>query len=124
MIVHPEGPLARRLAEIVVEAGHAPIVVPDGERAIDRFVQEPVEVIVVEYFLPGRDGVTTVESIRWAPKGREVKVLLLADAEPEVAPLAALGARIDAIETLVGEPDDATFRAAFTATTRQGSAPK
>src|SRR5262249_30689146 len=69
------------------------------------------------------DGVTTVESIRWAPKGREVKVLLLADAEPEVAPLAALGARIDAIETIVGEPDDETFTLALAGVIRQGSAP-
>ena len=60
--------------------------------------------IICEYFLPGRDGATTVDSFRWAPGGRQVHAILLAQEEPEVAPLATIGARIDAVATFVGEP--------------------
>ena len=104
LVVVPDAARADRIARTVVSAGHAPVVLADGERAIDRFVQEPADVIVVEYFLPGRDGATTVESIRWAPGGRQMHAILLAEEEPETAALATIGARIDAIATFVGEP--------------------
>jgi CheY-like chemotaxis protein len=104
LVVEPDASRADRIARAVVAAGHAPVILADGERAIDRFVQEPADVVICEYFLPGRDGATTVDSIRWAPGGRQVHAILLAQEEPEVAPLATIGARIDAVATFVGEP--------------------
>jgi CheY-like chemotaxis protein len=104
LVVVPDAARADRIARAVVAAGHAPIVLGDGERAIDRFVQEPADIVVVEFFLPGRDGATTVESIRWAPGGRQAHAILLAEEEPETAALATIGARIDAVATFVGEP--------------------
>ncbi len=104
LIVEPDVARADRIARAVILAGHAPVVLADGERAIDRFVQEPADVIICEYFLPGRDGATTIDSIRWAPGGRQMHAILLAQEEPEIAPLATIGARIDAVATFVGEP--------------------
>jgi CheY-like chemotaxis protein len=104
LVVVPHAVKADRIARAVVAAGHAPIVLPDGERAIDRFVQEPADVVIAEYFLPGRDGATTIESIRWAPGGRQAHAILIAEEEPETAALATIGARIDAVATFVGDP--------------------
>jgi CheY-like chemotaxis protein len=104
LVVIPDAARADRVARAVVSAGHAPILVGDGERAIDRFVQEPADVVIAEFFLPGRDGATTVESIRWAPGGRQVHAVLLATEEPETAALATIGSRIDAVATFVGDP--------------------
>lgn len=104
LVVVPDANRADRIARAVIAAGHAPVVLPDGERAIDRFVQEPADVVIAEFFLPGRDGATTVESIRWAPGGRQVHAVLIAEEEPEAAALATIGARIDAVATFVGEP--------------------
>lgn len=127
LVVHPEPAIAAVVKNVAESLGYVVVVLPDGERAIDRFVQEPFDVVVVEYFLPGRDGVTTVESIRWAPHGREMRAVLLAETEPEIAPLAALGARIDAVDTLVGTPTrEALTRAlerAAQANAPQGSSP-
>ncbi len=106
MVVVPEPTRAERIARAVAMAGHAPIVLENGERAIDRFVLEPADVIIAEYFLPGRDGAATVESIRWAPGGRQAHAILLAIEEPETAALATLGARIDAVATFVGDPPE------------------
>jgi CheY-like chemotaxis protein len=104
LVVVPDAARAERIARSVIAAGHAPVVLADGERAIDRFVQEPADVVIAEYFLPGRDGATTIESIRWAPGGRQVHAVLIADEEPETAALATIGARVDAVATFVGEP--------------------
>ncbi|MBO6940804.1 MAG: DUF4388 domain-containing protein [Deltaproteobacteria bacterium] len=57
---------------------------PTGELAIDAFVQEPADALIVELELPGRDGAATVESIRWAPGGDRALVILVgANADPE-----------------------------------------
>ncbi|MDQ3034256.1 MAG: DUF4388 domain-containing protein [Myxococcota bacterium] len=101
-VVHSDASIASRIARAVAAAGHAPVLLGDGERAIDRFVQEPADVVVLDYFLPGRDGVATIESIRWAPGGKSAHVVLLADRETEPTPLAELGRRIGAIAALVG----------------------
>lgn len=106
MVVVPEPARAERIARAVAMAGHAPIVLENGERAIDRFVLEPADAIIVEYFLPGRDGAATVESIRWAPGGRQAHAILLAVEEPETAALATIGARIDTVATFVGDPPE------------------
>ncbi len=77
LVVHPEHDQASRIAEALSADGHRVVVVPDGERAINRFIQQPTDVIIVEMVLPGRDGGTTVESVRWAPGGGDAKVVLL-----------------------------------------------
>lgn len=79
----------------------------------DRFVQEPADAVLVEYVLPGRDGVATVEAIRWAPGGRDVRVVLLAREEPLTAPLQMLALRVDARAALVGPLDEATLQRAL-----------
>ncbi|AKF07625.1 DUF4388 domain-containing protein [Sandaracinus amylolyticus] len=105
-VVHPDAAIAARIARAVAVAGHAPVMLADGERAIDRFVQEPADVVVVDFFLPGRDGVATIESIRWAPGGRDAHVVLLGERNPESATLYELGRRVGATATLLGPLDD------------------
>lgn len=76
LVVNPDVAFAEGLVRVLGEAGIAAVSVPDGERAIDRFVQEPAAALVVDVLLPGRDGAATVESIRWAPGGARVPIVL------------------------------------------------
>ncbi len=104
-IVHADASIGARIVGIVASAGHAPVLLGSGERAIDRFVQEPADVVMVDYSLPGRDGVVTIESIRWAPGGRQAHVVLLSAHETNPS-LATLGVRVGAISTILGEPTE------------------
>lgn len=105
IVVHPEGEVGEPIAESIREAGHTALVVPDGERAIDRFIQEPVDAMIVEMVLPGRDGGTTVESIRWAPGGEEVAVILLGTRGTPPERLDSVGRQVGALATLSGPPN-------------------
>ncbi len=105
VIVHPEPALAQSIASAVAGAGHRAIVVPDGERAIDRFIQEPADALVVEMVLPGRDGGTTVESIRWAPGGDGVAVILLGTRGTPAERLDAVSRQVGALAALAGPPN-------------------
>ena len=110
LVVHPESGLAQRIANDVRETGHDAVVVPDGERAIDRFIQEPADVIVVEMLLPGRDGGTTIESIRWAPGGAHVPAILLGTRGTPTKRLEEVGHRVGAFATLGGPLNDTVVR--------------
>lgn len=102
LLVFTDPALGARLAAELTRAGHDARAVTSGERAMDRFIQEPSDVVVVDYDLEGRDGITTTEAIRWMPGGRRARVVLTAAREPEDGPLAALGEAVDAFATLVG----------------------
>ncbi len=102
LVVHPEPIVAGRIAEALTATGHDVVLVPDGERAINRFIQRPTEALVVEMVLPGRDGATTVESIRWAPGGDRVAVILLGSRGSDPRELEEHGRRVHALAVLSG----------------------
>lgn len=103
LVVDPDERRSTWLADLLSLRGHNPVRVTSGEKAIDLFIQEPADALMVQLTLPGRDGVATVEAIRWAPKGRDVRVVLLAQEEPAAAPLQMLALKIDAVSAFVGD---------------------
>lgn len=103
LVVDPDERRSTWLADLLSLRGHNPVRVTSGEKAIDLFIQEPADAVMVQLTLPGRDGVATVEAIRWAPKGRDVRVVLLAQEEPAAAPLQMLALKIDAVSAFVGD---------------------
>jgi len=102
-VVDPDEQRSTWLADLLSLRGHNPVRVTSGEKAIDLFIQEPADALMVQFSLPGRDGVATVEAIRWAPKGRDVRVVLLAQEEPMAAPLQMLALKVDAVSAFVGD---------------------
>jgi CheY-like chemotaxis protein/tetratricopeptide (TPR) repeat protein len=90
LVVHASPAWAERVAERLGADGWATEVIEGGERALDRFVQEPTDAVVVDLDLRGRDGAATIESLRWAPGGRALPIVLtgIAAASDELAALA------------------------------------
>lgn len=120
LVVHPDATISTLLERALEEAGHQVFVATDGERAIDRFVQTPTDVMVVDLVLPGRDGVATVESIRWAPGGNEAAIVLTGtSSSPER--LAQVAREIAAVATLAGPRPDARQLSAVLAEVGRGS---
>ena len=107
LIVHADAAIGTQLAATLTAAGFTTSVVTSGERAMDRFIQEPADVVVIDYDLDGRDGIATAEAIRWMPGGRRARVILTALEEPEDESLEALAQTVDAFTTLVGRIDGA-----------------
>jgi CheY-like chemotaxis protein len=79
LVVHGDAQFAERIVRALWDQGLRAESVPDGERAIDRFVQAPACALVVDAALAGRDGAATIESIRWAPGGARIPVVLTAE---------------------------------------------
>jgi DNA-binding response OmpR family regulator len=64
LVVEDDLQLARQIASALTEAGHDPMVVHDGERALDKTKQKPFDLIVLDVILPGIDGFDVLRHLR------------------------------------------------------------
>ncbi len=64
LVVEDDAGLARQIASALTEAGHDPIVVHDGERALEKTKAMPFDLIVLDIILPGIDGFGVLQHLR------------------------------------------------------------
>jgi two-component system OmpR family response regulator/two-component system copper resistance phosphate regulon response regulator CusR len=64
LVVEDDAGLARRIASTLTEAGHDPIVVHDGEKALDKTKAALFDLIVLDIILPGMDGFEVLRHLR------------------------------------------------------------
>lgn len=75
LIVEDETRLARHISSALIEAGHDPTMVEDGETAIGRAQESAFDLILLDVMLPGMDGFETLRSLR--ESGVTARVLML-----------------------------------------------
>src|SRR5467141_3342363 len=64
LVVEDDAGLARQIASALTEAGHDPIVVHDGEKALNKTEATPFDLIVLDIILPGIDGFEVLRHLR------------------------------------------------------------
>ena len=64
LVVEDEVRLARQIASALTEAGHDPIIVHDGERALGEAMETPFDLIVLDIRLPRMDGLDVLRHLR------------------------------------------------------------
>jgi DNA-binding response OmpR family regulator len=64
LVVEDDVQLARQIASALTEAGHDPIVVHDGERALGKANEASFDLIVLDVILPGMDGFDVLRHLR------------------------------------------------------------
>ena len=64
LVVEDDVRLARQIASALTEAGHDPIIVHDGEHALDKTTETPFDLIVLDIILPGIDGFGVLQNLR------------------------------------------------------------
>jgi DNA-binding response OmpR family regulator len=64
LVVEDDTALARQIASTLTEAGHDPVVVHDGEKALDKTKATQFDLIVLDIILPGMDGFEVLRHLR------------------------------------------------------------
>src|SRR5881296_549345 len=64
VVVEDDSALARQIASALTEAGHDPIVVHDGEKALNKTKATPFDLVVLDIILPGIDGFEVLRHLR------------------------------------------------------------
>ena len=75
LIVEDEARLARHISSALIEAGHDPAIVQDGETAIGRAQESAFDLLLLDVMLPGMDGFEVLRRLREA--GTMARVLML-----------------------------------------------
>ena len=64
LVVEDDVELTKQVASALLEAGHDPIVVHNGEQALDEVNEAPFDLIVLDVILPGMDGFDVLRHLR------------------------------------------------------------
>ena len=75
LVVEDDAVLREQLRVALTEAGYAVDVVADGRDAAHAGATEPVDAVVLDLGLPGKDGLTALRE--WRAQGREFPVVVL-----------------------------------------------
>ncbi len=75
LVVEDEVRLARQIASALTEAGHDPIMVHDGEAALDQALASSFDLIILDVALPGIDGFEVLRRLRSEHGANRVLIL-------------------------------------------------
>jgi DNA-binding response OmpR family regulator len=64
LVVEDEVRLARQITSALIEAGHDPVMVHDGESALDRALESSFDLIILDVGLPRIDGFEVLRRLR------------------------------------------------------------
>ena len=67
LVVDDEPGMRETLMEILEGAGYAVVVAFDADSAMDAFHRQPVDVVVMDVRMPGRDGVAVLQEMNGPP---------------------------------------------------------
>jgi two-component system nitrogen regulation response regulator NtrX len=63
LVVDDERGILAALKGILEDEGYRPVLVEDGESALRRLAEQPVDLVLLDIWLPGRDGVAILQEI-------------------------------------------------------------
>src|SRR5215467_631998 len=101
LLVVEDNPLVRDLIEKGLEAHCEVIIAADGADALLKVIDEPPDVILCDYKMPGLDGRQLFEKLRGREKTRHIPFLFMAgrtDIEERLRPL------VDGVEEFIVKP--------------------
>ena len=75
LVVEDEARLARLIARVLGEEGHATETVGDGRSALKQALAEPFDLLIVDWMLPDLDGIQVVKRLRSAEISVPVLIL-------------------------------------------------
>ena len=64
LVVEDDIQLAKQVASALTEAGHDPVIVHNGEQAVDKAKETPFDLIMLDIILPGMDGFDVLRHLR------------------------------------------------------------
>jgi CheY-like chemotaxis protein len=101
LLLVDDNPLVRDLIEKSLESVCEVVIAPDGADALLKVIDEPPDVILCDYKMPGLDGRQLFEKLRGREKTRHIPFLFMAgraDIEERLRPL------VDGVEEFITKP--------------------
>lgn len=84
----------RKLCEIYLSSKYEVILLESGMRAIDYFINNTADLMLLDTYMPNLGGVQTLASIRWQKNGKDVPVIYLTDRRFPVSQQSLVGEKV------------------------------
>lgn len=75
LVIDDERQVREMLEEMLRTTGHSVIVASGGEEALETQERSPCDLVIVDIFMPGKQGLDTIRELRG--RDRELKILAL-----------------------------------------------
>jgi len=75
----------RRICDLFLSSKYEVVLLDSGMKAIDYFIRNTADLILLDTYMPNLGGVQTLRSIRWQANGKNVPVIYMTDARFPVA---------------------------------------
>jgi len=80
MIVDDEPYIIQSLKKVLEKEGFNVVGAENGSECLKKLQQEPVDLILMDFFMPKMDGRMVIEKIRGMPKLKDTKIAFLTSA--------------------------------------------
>ena len=77
LVVDDEAPIRELLSDILVQRGYRILVAQDGVEAISTAQREQPALVILDFLMPGMDGVDVCRILKQGPTTSQVKVIML-----------------------------------------------
>jgi CheY-like chemotaxis protein len=64
LVIDDEQYITRLLARVLAKAGYKTTVAGDGKEGVQRFREDPADVVIVDIFMPDMDGLEVIRELR------------------------------------------------------------
>src|SRR6185436_17443973 len=64
LLIDDDAAVRQMIRRILLDAGHSVIEAANGAVGLEQLVQSPVDVVLTDIFMPGMEGVETIQHIR------------------------------------------------------------
>jgi len=83
LLVDDDGHIREVVRFALERAGHTVVEAADGAAALERFSEQPVDVVVLDIVLPELDGLEVCRRLRATPAGAAVPIIFLSSRDEE-----------------------------------------
>ena len=80
MIVDDEKEVIESVRTVLEQEGYDAVSAESGGECIEKLEKEPVDLVLMDFFMPGMDGRMVIEKIRKTPGLKDTKIAILTSA--------------------------------------------
>lgn len=77
LVVDDEAPIRELVSDILLQHGYRVLVAQDGVEAISTAQREQPALVILDYLLPGMDGVDVCRILKQGPTTSQIKLIML-----------------------------------------------
>ena len=67
LVIDDQPQIRDNCREALADAGHRVIVAVDGQEGVRLYHREPVDLVILDLYMPKLDGLATIQTLRAAP---------------------------------------------------------